>query len=270
MSDNFAPHKARKRFGQNFLSDPGVIDRILRSINPAPDDQMVEIGPGQGALTLPLLARNPNLTVVELDRDLVARLELLKQDYRGLRIHQGDALDFDFSRLSEQPESLRIVGNLPYNISTPLIFHLLDYHELIRDMHFMLQKEVVERMAASPGTKSYGRLSVMVQYFCRVDELFGVPPECFHPRPKVDSAIVRLTPHRTLPWPAKNFGCFKKLVNICFQQRRKTLRNSLRLLMSTATIEALNMDVTIRPDHLAVKDFVDLANVLASEQGESQ
>jgi 16S rRNA (adenine1518-N6/adenine1519-N6)-dimethyltransferase len=266
MTDDFAPHRARKRFGQNFLTDSGVIDRILRSIAPGPDDNLVEIGPGQGALTLPLLSRNPELTVVELDRDLVARLERLKQEYPGLGICQGDALEFDFSRLSEQPASLRVVGNLPYNISTPLIFHLLGFHELIRDMHFMLQKEVVERMAAEPGNKSYGRLSVMVQYFCRVDELFGVPPECFSPRPKVDSAIVRLTPHRPLPWPADDFATFKKLVNVCFQQRRKTLRNSLRTLMPVTAIEALDMDVRIRPENLAVKDFVALANALVRHQ----
>jgi 16S rRNA (adenine1518-N6/adenine1519-N6)-dimethyltransferase len=270
MTEKFAPHKARKRFGQNFLSDPGVIDRIVRTIAPSPDDNLVEIGPGQGALTMPLLERNPNLTVIELDRDLVARLERLKQEHPGLHVCQGDALEFDFFRLTDQPASLRIVGNLPYNISTPLIFHLLSFSHLIRDMHFMLQKEVVERMAAAPGSKDYGRLSVMVQYFCRVDDLFGVPPECFRPQPKVDSAIVRLTPHRPLPWPVEDFGIFKKLVNICFQQRRKTLRNSLRTLMPSEAIEALDIDVTIRPDHLAVKDFVALANTLTRQQGESR
>lgn len=270
MTENFAPHRARKRFGQNFLTDTGVIDRILRSIAPQADDCLVEIGPGQGALTVPLLSRSPNLTVVELDRDLVARLERLKQDYPGLQICQGDALEFDFSRLTEQPTSLRVVGNLPYNISTPLIFHLLRFHELIRDMHFMLQKEVVERMAAEPGNRNYGRLSVMVQYFCQVDDLFGVPPECFSPRPKVDSSIVRLKPHRPLPWPAENFATFKKLVNICFQQRRKTLRNSLRTLMPMEAIEALNVDLTVRPETLAVKDFVALANALARHQSESR
>lgn len=255
-------HKARKRFGQNFLSDPGVVDRIVRGITPRPEDKLVEIGPGQGALTIPLLERCPNLTVVELDRDLVARLQSLKQRYPGLNIYQGDALEFDFSQLSDRAHSLRAVGNLPYNISTPLIFHLLSFAELIRDMHFMLQKEVVQRLAAAPGSKDYGRLSVMVQYFCQIDPLFTVPPECFQPRPKVDSAIVRLTPHRELPCPADDFAFFKQLVSVCFQHRRKTLRNSLRNFLPVEAIEDLGVDVTIRPDNLAVKDYVALANTM--------
>ncbi|MGQ9426249.1 16S rRNA (adenine(1518)-N(6)/adenine(1519)-N(6))-dimethyltransferase RsmA [Gilvimarinus sp. F26214L] len=256
-------HRARKRFGQNFLSDPGVIHRIIRSIAPRPDDCVVEIGPGQGALTLPLLETCTTVNVVELDRDLVARLETLRHDFPGLQIHQGDALNFDFSQLAKGERSLRVVGNLPYNISTPLIFHLLSFDRLIRDMHFMLQKEVVERMAAAPGSKTYGRLSVMVQYFCRVDNLFGVPPECFLPRPKVDSAIVRLTPHEALPHPVEDFPLLQRLVSTCFQHRRKTLRNSLRGLLPLEIIETLDTDLTIRPDHLSVEDFVALANRLA-------
>lgn len=251
------PHRARKRFGQNFLTDPGIIDRIVRSIRPAAGDRLVEIGPGQGALTEPLLAHCPGLTVVELDRDLVARL---RREYPSLQLEEGDALAFDFSRLAAEPHSLRVVGNLPYNISTPLIFHLLDYAHLIRDMHFMLQKEVVQRMAAAPGNKNYGRLSVMVQYFCRVEDLFGVPPECFRPRPKVDSAIVRLSPWREMPCVAQDLSIFRNLVNICFQARRKTLRNSLRQLMSNEAMESLDMDLTLRPEHLSVKDFVTLSN----------
>lgn len=268
MTDLSLEHRARKRFGQNFLNDPGVISRIVRSIAPSPEDRLVEIGPGQGALTLPLLEQCPSLTVIELDRDLVARLELLKADFPDLEIHQGDALKFDFARLTSEPDSLRVVGNLPYNISTPLIFHLLDYANLIHDMHFMLQKEVVERLAASPGNKDYGRLSVMVQYFCQADPLFTVPPECFRPRPKVDSAIVRLTPYPEPPHRAKDFATFKRLVSTCFQYRRKTLRNSLRKLLPAEAIEDLKMDVTIRPDHLSVEDFVALANIVACHTGE--
>jgi 16S rRNA (adenine1518-N6/adenine1519-N6)-dimethyltransferase len=259
------PHRARKRFGQNFLDDPGVIERIVRSIAPRTGDNLVEIGPGQGALTQPLLERCPTLTVIELDRDLVAGLESLRKDFPGLDIRQGDALDFDFSALTNEKHSLRVVGNLPYNISTPLIFHLLSFAGLMRDMHFMLQKEVVERLAASPGSKQYGRLSVMVQYFCQVDALFTVAPECFRPRPKVDSAIVRLTPYVTPPYPAEDFAVFKRLVATCFQYRRKTLRNSLRTLLPLEAIETLDLDVTIRPDNLSVKDFVALANVLVED-----
>ncbi|MEX1034080.1 MAG: 16S rRNA (adenine(1518)-N(6)/adenine(1519)-N(6))-dimethyltransferase RsmA [Cellvibrionaceae bacterium] len=257
------PHQPRKRFGQNFLTDPDVIEKIVRSIAPQAEDTLVEIGPGRGALTMPLLTRCPTLTVIELDRDLVARLQDLHRDYPGLRIHQGDALRFDFSELSGPTRSLRVVGNLPYNISTPLLFHLLGFAQHLRDMHFMLQKEVVERMASPPGRKSYGRLSVMVQYFCQVDSLFTVAPECFSPRPKVDSAIVRLTPHPALPCPAEDFTVFRQLVSTCFQQRRKTLRNSLRTLLPAEAIATLDVDITIRPDNLAVKDFVALANVLA-------
>lgn len=266
-------HRARKRFGQNFLNDPGVVDKIVRSIAPHSTDKLVEIGPGQGALTLPLLEQCPTLTVVELDRDLVAGLETRKQQYPGLTIHQGDALKFDFSQLSDRARSLRVVGNLPYNISTPILFHLLSFSGLLLDMHFMLQKEVVERMAAPPGNKTYGRLSIMVQYFCQVDYLFPVAAECFSPSPKVESAIVRLTPYATLPFPAEDFSVFKNLVSVCFQRRRKTLRNSLRTLMPADAIAALDsdldLDLTIRPDNLSVREFVALANILAQQQSET-
>lgn len=262
-------HRARKRFGQNFLSDPGIVDRIVRGIAPHSSDKLVEIGPGQGALTLPLLEHCPTLTVIELDRDLVRRLEALKQQHPGLNIHQGDALKFDFSQLSAQARSLRVVGNLPYNISTPILFHLLSFAHLLLDMHFMLQQEVVERMAAAPGSKTYGRLSVMIQYFCQVDYLFPVAPECFSPSPKVESAIVRLMPHAVLPYPAEDFSAFKHLVNICFQRRRKTLRNSLRTLLPAEAIAGLDLDLTIRPDNLSVRDFVALSNILAQHHGET-
>jgi 16S rRNA (adenine1518-N6/adenine1519-N6)-dimethyltransferase len=196
-------HQARKRFGQNFLHDPGVIERIIRAIHPKPDDALVEIGPGLGALTEEMLAVNSNLQVVELDRDLIPVLRTKFFNYPNFRIHEADALKFDFGELvADKP--LRIIGNLPYNISTPLIFHLLGHSGVVQDMHFMLQKEVVQRMAAVPGDNNYGRLGIMTQYFCRVQPLFEVGPGAFRPAPKVDSAIVRLVPHKTLPHPAKD------------------------------------------------------------------
>mgnify|MGYP000179457576 CR=1 FL=1 len=285
-------HTPRKRFGQNFLTDTGIIDKIVRSIAPKPSDNLVEIGPGQGAITIPLLALCPAFNVIELDRDLVARLTTLQEQYPGLTINQGDALAFDFSALalpseaSENKKSLRVLGNLPYNISTPLIFHLLSFSDIIKDMHFMLQKEVVERMAASEGSKTYGRLSVMVQYACKVTNLFPVPPECFNPRPKVDSAIVRLEPYETFPYPADNVELLKKLVTTCFQHRRKTLRNNLRALVPNEVIEALDsgpskkdsdkenetqefsIDMSRRPETLSVIEYVTLANILQRQYAE--
>lgn len=256
-------HKARKRFGQNFLIDQGVINHIVRSIGPREADNLVEIGPGQGAITALLLDQCPRLHVVELDRDLVPILLAQFANYDGFKIHQADALQFDFAQLARPEAPLRVVGNLPYNISTPLIFRLLSYHGLIADMHFMLQKEVVERMAAQPGDKNYGRLGIMTQYFCEVEHLFDVGPECFRPIPKVDSAIVRLTPYKQLPLVANNMPLFEKLVKTVFQQRRKTLRNTLKQLLSTATIEALELDLGRRPETLSLEEYVLLSNQLS-------
>src|SRR5690554_4035723 len=193
--DNITPHRARKRFGQNFLIDEDIIQRLLWSIRPGTGQTLVEIGPGQGALTEGLLQHCPDLHVIELDRDLIPLLQArFSKEFPRLSIHQGDALQFDFSTLVQDQQPLRIVGNLPYNISTPLIFHLLEFRNIIGDMHFMLQKEVVARMASAPGEKAWGRLGIMTQYFCDVEMLFEVPPASFSPAPKVDSAIVRLTP----------------------------------------------------------------------------
>ncbi|QHA84800.1 16S rRNA (adenine(1518)-N(6)/adenine(1519)-N(6))-dimethyltransferase RsmA [Pseudomonas mediterranea] len=257
-------HRARKRFGQNFLHDAGVIDRILRSINAKPDDRMLEIGPGQGALTEGLLGSGAQLDVVELDKDLVP---ILNQQFAGksnFNLHQGDALKFDFNTLNAAPNSLRVVGNLPYNISTPLIFHLLSNAGLIRDMHFMLQKEVVERLAAGPVVTG-GRLSIMVQYHCRVEHLFNVGPGAFNPPPKVDSAIVRLVPHAVLPHPAKDHRLLERVVREAFNQRRKTLRNTLKLLLSSAEIEAAGVDGSLRPEQLDLAAFVRLADKLSEQ-----
>lgn len=254
-------HKARKRFGQNFLSDPGIIQRIVSSIAPREDDNIVEIGPGKGAITALLLEACPKLNVVELDRDLIPILLAQFAVFKDFKIHQADALKFDFSSLAEE-KALRIVGNLPYNISTPLIFHLLSYHGKVQDMHFMLQKEVVERMAAVPGQKSYGRLGIMVQYYCQVENLFLVPPECFQPQPKVDSAIVRLKPFQELPHPAKDVKLLERVVNVAFQQRRKTLRNGLKQLANSEQLDALKTDISVRAENLSVEQFVALSDEL--------
>lgn len=257
-------HKARKRFGQNFLHDSQIIDRIVRSIHPKPEDNLVEIGPGKGAITEQLLAACEKLNVVELDRDLIPILLAQFVKYPDFKIHQTDALKFDFGQLASVDNPLRIVGNLPYNISTPLIFHLLSFHGKVQDMHFMLQKEVVERMAAQSGDKHYGRLGIMVQYYCDVEALFLVPPESFDPAPKVDSAIVRLVPHSNLPYPADDVKLLNHVVNVAFQQRRKTLRNALKNIASVEHLEAVGIEPTARPENIALPTYVRLANLLAS------
>lgn len=257
-------HRARKRFGQNFLHDASVIDRILRSIYPREGERLLEIGPGQGALTSGLLDSKAQLDVIELDKDLIPLLKLRFGLRPNFTLHEGDALQFDFSTLNVGPGSLRVVGNLPYNISTPLIFHLLDHAHLLHDMHFMLQKEVVERMSAQPGGGHWGRLSIMVQYHCRVEHLFNVGPGAFNPAPKVDSAIVRLTPHAELPYPAQDTKSLERVVREAFNQRRKTLRNTLKNLMSSEDIEAVDVDPSLRPEQLALADFVRLADRFAA------
>jgi len=259
-------HKARKRFGQNFLTDQNIINRIVTSIAAKPSDRLIEIGPGQGAITQQLILACPQLQVIELDRDLIPILLAQFAKYPEFAIHQHDALKFDFATLIKNQQPLRIVGNLPYNISTPLIFHLLSYQDRIRDMHFMLQKEVVNRLVAKAGEKNYGRLSIMVQYYCETEHLFAVPPECFDPQPKVDSAIVRLEPHTTLPHIADNVEHLSHLVNLAFQQRRKTLRNTLKQLIDKEVLdklgEAIGIDVSLRPENLSIKDYVTLSNTL--------
>ena len=256
-------HRARKRFGQNFLHDMGVIDRILRAIRPRAGERLVEIGPGQGALTEGLLDSGASLEVVELDLDLIPILNSRFAGRPNFHVNQGDALKFDFATLADGPHSLRVVGNLPYNISTPLIFHLLDHAHLIRDMHFMLQKEVVERLAAEPGGGDWARLSIMVQYHCRVEHLFNVGPGAFNPAPKVDSAIVRLVPHETPPHPAQDPRQLDRVVRAAFNMRRKTLRNTLKGLLSAEDIEAAGVEGSLRPEQLDLAAFVRLADRLA-------
>ncbi|MES2606157.1 MAG: 16S rRNA (adenine(1518)-N(6)/adenine(1519)-N(6))-dimethyltransferase RsmA [Pseudomonadota bacterium] len=255
-------HRARKRFGQNFLHDEHVINRIVRAITPGPGQVLIEIGPGQGALTAPLLAAAGQLTTIEIDRDLAGLLRTRYADNPGFRLIEGDVLDVDFSALASQPASLRIVGNLPYNISTPLLFRLLQHHTLIHDMVFMLQYEVVQRLAAGPGTADYGRLSVMMQYYCEVDMLFKVSPGSFKPQPKVDSAIVRLTPRRPNPFPPVNAQVLATVVKSAFSMRRKTLRNTLKPLFTTEQLAVLPVDLGLRAENLAVDDYVRLAALL--------
>ncbi len=266
-------HRARKRFGQNFLHDHHVIDKIVRAISPKADDCLVEIGPGMGALTEPLLEASGKLDVVELDRDLIPILRTRFFNYPDFHIHEGDALKFDFSTLLQPGQQLRIVGNLPYNISTPLIFHFLAHHSIVRDMHFMLQKEVVERLASAPGTSDYGRLGIMAQYYCKVEPLFIVGPGSFSPPPKVDSAIVRLSPYDELPCPAKDVKTLERVVREAFSMRRKTLRNTLKNLISAEQLEALGIDTSLRPERLTLQQYVCIADAVydlqQAEEGES-
>ncbi|MBI4986287.1 MAG: 16S rRNA (adenine(1518)-N(6)/adenine(1519)-N(6))-dimethyltransferase RsmA [Rhodocyclales bacterium] len=249
-------HIPRRRFGQNFLVSPGVVRNIVDAIAPRRSDTVVEIGPGLGALTEPLLAGVDRLHVVEIDRDLIARLRESFPPER-LVIHEGDALEFDFGSLGG---GLRIVGNLPYNISTPLLFHLAGFAGQVRDMHFMLQKEVVDRMVAAPGGGDYGRLSVMLQYRFDMERLFVVPPGAFNPAPKVDSAIVRLLPRPAAALTLRDEARFARIVMAAFSQRRKMLRNTLRDWFAEADLAALGIAPTARAEELAVADYVALAN----------
>lgn len=262
-------HRARKRFGQNFLHDKNVIQRIVRAIYPRAGETLLEIGPGQGALTSELLATDCKLFALELDRDLVAMLTQKFGDNTRFHLQQGDALKLDLAPLAINAK-LRIVGNLPYNISTPLIFHLLRQSQHIADMHFMLQKEVVERLAAAPSNKEYGRLGIMTQYFCRIEPLLDVPPGAFSPQPKVQSAVVRLTPYATLPHPAKSVGTLQQIVRTAFSQRRKTLRNALQTLLNTEQITACGIDPGVRPETLSLADYVALADRLSEQNSMSE
>lgn len=258
-------HIPRKRFGQNFLHDHRIIYNIISSIQARPGEHWVEIGPGQGALTEPLLKEGVRLDVVELDRDLVALLKEKFKQHDRLHIHSADALKFDFASLADDSRKLRVIGNLPYNISTPLMFHLLDNASCIQDMHFMLQKEVVDRICAAPGSKKYGRLSVMMQYYCATELLFDVPPESFDPAPQVTSAIVRLIPHQQPPVEVNDVAKLNKVVTQAFSQRRKTLRNSLKTLIAEQDIEALNIDPTLRAETISLSDFAKLSNLLQND-----
>lgn len=255
-------HQARKRFGQNFLQDYRIIHDILDYAHPQAGEHWVEIGPGLGALTKPLLESGVKLDIVELDRDLVARLQKQFNGNANLTVHSADALNFDFGSLAAAGEKLRVIGNLPYNISTPLMFHLLETTSCIEDMHFMLQKEVVDRICAEPGSKKYGRLSVMMQYYCEAEWLFDVPPESFDPVPAVMSAIVRLAPHAEQPVALANTDDFNNLVSQAFSQRRKTIRNSLKNLIGEQKFAELGIDANLRAEALTLAEFALLSRHL--------
>jgi 16S rRNA (adenine1518-N6/adenine1519-N6)-dimethyltransferase len=259
-------HRPRKRFGQHFLTDPGVIDAIVRAIDPQPHDTIVEIGPGQGAITEPLAKQAGTLHCVELDRDLAASLQRRFERRDNVVIHEADALRFDFCRLGD---SLRIVGNLPYNISTPLLFHLVDSRDCIADMYFMLQKEVVDRMTAGPGSKAYGRLGIMLGCHLAVETLFDVGPQCFDPPPAVMSAVVRLVPLGDERPAIDDEKLLGRLVATAFSQRRKTLRNALKTMLDEAELRSLGIDPGDRPESIPVSDYVALANYVSRRGGDS-
>jgi len=285
MSDQPATFQsgAKKHLGQHFLHEKGIIAKIVQAVDPRPGDRLVEIGPGQGAITFPLLDRHGSLTVIEFDRDLIAPLTAASKAHGELTIVHGDVLEVDFTALAaamqpaddthapgqhapgqHAPGQIRLVGNLPYNLSSPILFHALDHAAAIRDMHFMLQKEVVDRMAAEPGSKVYGRLSVMLQAYCRVVPLFKVPPGAFRPPPKVDSAVVRMVPRAPGEIGVQDPKRFAHVVRAAFGQRRKTLRNALNGVADTAMIEAAGLRPDARAEQIDVAGFVRLANLPAA------
>jgi 16S rRNA (adenine1518-N6/adenine1519-N6)-dimethyltransferase len=249
----------RKRFGQHFLHDAAVVRRIVAAIAPQPTEHLVEIGPGLGALTVPLLSQIPELDAIEIDRDAIRELRQLSAGRGTLRIHESDVLKFDIASLRTDPRQLRLVGNLPYNISTPLLFHLLKSRQHILDMHFMLQKEVVDRMAANPNDDAYGRLTVMLAPWVKVESLFDVGPGAFRPPPRVVSSIVRLTPYQEPPFAIENFEHFSRVVAAAFAQRRKTLRNALKPLMSADGIASAGIDPNARGETVSPEGFAALA-----------
>lgn len=256
-------HTPKKRFGQNFLKDNHTVQHILNHLHLEPTDAVVEIGPGLGALTVPLHDNLNHLTVVEIDRDLAKKLSLAFLKSPKLTIHTQDALKFDFAALYQElgsQKKLRVIGNLPYNVSTPLLFHLYSFAHLIHDMHFMVQKEVANRLIATPNQKAYGKLGILSQYHCRVEHLFDVPPEAFFPKPAVDSAFVRLTPHLHLSVRAHNFSLLEEVLRTAFNQRRKTLRNALNSLLSPEEFTQLAIDPNLRPEALSLDEFIRMSN----------
>jgi 16S rRNA (adenine1518-N6/adenine1519-N6)-dimethyltransferase len=254
-------HLAKKRFGQNFLEDQAIINQLITSINPIAEDIMVEIGPGLGAMTQPLIKKLNHLHVVEIDRDIIKWMEGFYPKDK-ITIHNSDVLKFDFGQIGPH---IRVVGNLPYNISSPILFRLLENTQQIIDMHFMLQKEVVERMVAEPSSSEYGRLSVMLQYRLSMEYLFTVPPEAFNPAPKVDSAFVRCIPYNVLPYPADDERLFAKVVTSAFGQRRKTIRNTLKEFLTDDDFKKLAIDSQLRAENLSLEHYVTISNYLTNK-----
>ena len=263
MAQSPRGHAPRKRFGQNFLQDEGVIQAIAKAIAPTAADHLIEIGPGQGALTEALVTSGCRLDAIELDRDLTTGLLAAFSIHPHFTLHSADALTFDYAALYDQQAALRIVGNLPYNISTPLIFKLLENTTLIQDMHFMLQREVVERLAARPGSKEWGRLGVMTQFHCDVTHLFDVPPDAFFPPPKVQSAIVRLVPRSTPAFPQCDLAVLGRVVQMAFAQRRKTLRNNFKGVLDDAALASVGVSPDARAETLELEQFIALSELLA-------
>ncbi len=251
-------HIAKKKFGQNFLKDASIIHAIIQSINPLPDDALIEIGPGLGALTKPLLEKSNHLLAIELDRDIVSWME---NEYpkKNITIFNEDVLNFNFHQFDQK---VRIVGNLPYNISTPILFKCIENIAIIKDLHFMLQKEVVDRMIATPSSSEYGRLSVMLQYYFSIEHLVHVPKEAFDPEPKVESSFVRLIPYKQYPFIANNINRFGKIVKEAFSQRRKTIRNTLKSFINENDFEKIGINPQLRAENLSVSDFVKISNYL--------
>jgi 16S rRNA (adenine1518-N6/adenine1519-N6)-dimethyltransferase len=258
-------HTPRKRFGQNFLIDQQVIDTIVATINPEYHDNLVEIGPGLGALTQKILPKVKALNVIELDEDLIPALQKACWELGVIHIHPTDVLHFDFSKLAKPNQPLRIFGNLPYNISTQILFRLCKFQAIIKDAYFMVQKEVAERLAAQPCTRAYGRLSVMIQYTCQVECLFHVPPQAFNPAPKVTSTFIRVKPHADKPYTAHDPMIFDQVVRQAFNQRRKTIANSLKDLISAAQLELVGVAPTLRAEDVSLSQYVNIANLIVKE-----
>lgn len=262
-------HTPRKRFGQNFLQDPFIVENIIQAIHPTKTDKIIEIGPGLGVITKPLLAMVEHLDVIEIDRDLSAALRVKYPDPNQLTIHNQDILTFDLSAFHQQSASIQkfnIVGNLPYNISTPLIFHLLQFSSSIESMYFMLQKEVVDRIVAPPNHAHYGRLSIMTQYHCEATALFDVPPTAFYPAPKVQSAFIRLVPYASPPLPASNLTLLRDITRTAFTQRRKTLANALKPYLKADDFTQLGIDSRLRPEVLPIAEFVRISNYVDEQR----
>ena len=257
------PHQIRKRFGQNFLHDKHVISKIIGAVSPTKDDHILEIGPGFGAITEQLAQSGATLNCLELDTDLAASLKSHYRKYKSVNILEADALKFDLSSIATEKTPLRVVGNLPYNISTPLIFHLLKNSKLIKDMTFMLQLEVIQRMVSKVGSKNYGRLGLMVQYYCEVEHLFNIASDAFVPRPKVVSALARLKPHKASSIKAKDPECLKVVIQTAFNQRRKTVRNSLSTLVSESLLEEIPVNKKLRPENLTLQDYVRISDAIS-------
>ena len=253
--------RPRKRFGQHFLHDRNIIDKIIRAIDPQDGDRLIEVGPGRGALTFPLLEKCKRLTVIELDRDLIPLLQRKATEGGELEVINADILRFDLGSFSDTGP-FRIVGNLPYNISTPLMFHLLNSISLIQDMHFMVQKEVAKRIVATASKPNYGRLSVMIQYHCQCEYLFDVAPGCFTPAPRVDSAVIRMTPHPHPVAKVDDFQLFSEIVQSAFSQRRKAITNSLKSIVTTETIENCGIDARMRAENLSLQDYANLTRAV--------